>query len=105
MTYPEVADNLITSGLVRFDVRARTENRAEFNIEMQRATHRFLEDRMLLYNAALMIHGKRELDSAEKLKSMGKKESWTAMKFQVLYPSSEKHVLGDAGAAPWKQVC
>lgn len=37
------------------------------------ATHRFLEDRMLLYNAALMIHGKRELDSAEKLKSMGKK--------------------------------
>lgn len=73
MTYPEVADNLITLGLVRFDVRARTENRAEFNIEMQRATHRFLEDRMLLYNAALMIHGKRELDLAEKLKSMGKK--------------------------------
>lgn len=67
MTYPEVADNLITPGLVRFDVRARTENRAEFNIEMQRATHRFLEDRMLLYNAALMIYGKRELDSAEKL--------------------------------------
>ncbi|MDR1760057.1 MAG: Rpn family recombination-promoting nuclease/putative transposase, partial [Fibrobacter sp.] len=45
---------------VRFDLMAKTEKDEFIHIEIQKARHTFWKDRVLLYNAALMLQAKKD---------------------------------------------
>ena len=59
---------------VVFDIHAFTEDGRFLDIEMQRAKHSFLVDRMLLYSAFLAIKGKQAMESSPESLSLERSE-------------------------------
>lgn len=57
-----------------FDVHAWTEDHRCLDIELQRATHSFFIDRVLLYSAFLAIKGRQKLENSPEFKSLDEKE-------------------------------
>lgn len=60
-----------------FDIRARTRDGRNIDIEVQNLCHSFFSDRVLTYGSALMLKGKAELDKARADEDRKKMESRT----------------------------
>ncbi|MDR1760329.1 MAG: Rpn family recombination-promoting nuclease/putative transposase [Fibrobacter sp.] len=52
----------------RFDIIARTQSEEYINIEIQQQKHAFWKDRVLLYNALLMLQAKKDWNDKQKTK-------------------------------------